>query len=149
MAKTTSATLEQMLAGIEERINMLHTLKDAMTFAFTGEYHGQDLPEEAPARAPRRAKRHSRRVARVAVRGTNRELFTAILRDAGTPLSTDEVYSKAMSRHWQTTSGDPRNLVAVTLRTMSHQGHVRKVGSDWEYMPQEILETGTGAGATV
>ena len=145
MAKTTNATLEQMIAGIDERIGLLNTVKGALEYAFTGEYHQlEQQPEEPAARPVRRAKKHSRRV-KMASRGSNMELFTAILRDAGGPLSIDEVYARAKAKRWYTTSGDPRNLVAVTLRSISKLGHARRVGSDWEYMPQEIVETAQAA----
>ena len=146
MAKTTNATLEQMIAGIDERIGLLNTVKGALEYAFTGEYHQlEQQPEEPAARPVRRAKKHSKRTRMIGARGSNRELFMAILRDAGGPLSIDEVYARAKAKRWQTTSGEPRNLVAVTLRSISKQGQIRKVGRDWEYMPQEIVETAQAA----
>ena len=164
MAKKTngkgSPTLEEMLEAIDQRIEMLQMVKLSLHYAFTTDeqqaldilYEREEAPQVTAPQPQRRMKRHTRKVTR---RGNNRSLFRTILEAAGGPLTTDEVLSRAKAHKWKTVSKQPRNLVAVTLRSMAQAGQgVRHVGKDWEYVapmptyddPMPVVEMPTELG---
>ena len=142
MAQTKSKlTVDEILAGIDERIELLGTIKAAVRYAFTDRYEETDaeVQEEAPSR-PARARR--KRAKHYAPRGQNKTLLTQALQLG--PMSTDGVYEWLNSNGWQTTSANPRYLVAVTLRQMQKAGAVLRDETNgfWSLAPaQHTAET--------
>ena len=140
MAQTKSKmTIDEILAGIDERIELLGTIKAAVRYAFTDRYEGPDAEvEETPAPRPTRRKRAKH----YAPRGQNKALLTQALQLG--PMSTDGVYEWLNANGWQTTSANPRYLVAVTLRQMQKAGVVLRDETNgfWSLAPtQHTAET--------
>lgn len=123
MAQTKSKlTIEDILAGIDERMELLTTIKAAVRYAFTSVYQEEtEQQTEAPTQRMR-SRRHAKRGKTYAMKGSsNKALFLQAL-GTGTSLSTDDVYEWLKTNNWHTTSGNPRYLVAVTLRHLVTQG---------------------------
>lgn len=135
MAQTKSKmTIDEILAGIDERIELLGTIKAAVRYAFTDRYEETDeVHEETPAPRPTRRRKRSKHYT---PRGQNKALLTQALQTAG-PMSTDGVYEWLKANGWQTTSANPRYLVAVTLRQMQKAGTLVRDAADgfWSLAP--------------
>ena len=118
MAQQTKreVTIEEIMAGLDERIELLGTIKAAVRYAFTGQAaESEAYSEPAPAPRPRRK---ARRVKQTGVKGTT--VLAQVLEAA--PLTTDEILATMQLRGWETISANPRNIVAVMLGQFARKG---------------------------
>ena len=135
----------QILQGIEERIDLLQTIKGAVIVAFG--LATQELTTEAQPKH-KKSKRSVKRVTGSAKAGRPANTQALVLSSLGDKtLSASEIFEHMQGKDWHTTSRNPRGLLGATLRNMSIAGKLRKVGNDWEVMPSSVY-TGVSPEAT-
>ena len=142
MAKRDTS-MDTVLATIDERIEYLKTIKEAVRHAF-------NLPEPATVEAtePRKGSRkaskarsRSKQGSNVrANRGESQQAILAVLRTShGSSLSTAEVFERLQaSSSWRTGSKNPKGLVGQQLRHLHNKGLVKCIGSNWEISPEPM-----------
>ena len=126
---TRTASLEEMLATIDGRIEILLTMKEALLYTFAGDI--QMEPESRASsvstqKAPRSRRRRTRNT-----NGGNQGPILEVLRSADETLTTDELYTRLVARGWHSTSKNPRGVLGVTLRHMWEKKLLVREGSGW------------------
>ena len=128
MVKNRELSAEEIVAGIQERIDLLTKVQMAVRIAFTGNVTARE-PERVQVRTA--TKRRVTKRKRNAPKGASRDLILKALQE--TPkLTTGEIYDRLVnSGEWVTHSVNPRGLVTVTLDTMLKKGLISKNGNGW------------------
>lgn len=127
---------EQMVAKLQDQINLLMTLQEAIMYAFYGTARQTADPQPEAAAPPRQARKvHSRGRKRGQTGSSNlmsnRVIITDVLNSAGEPLTLQRVMMEMQARGWKTTSKNPISVVSVTLGSMRRAGDVMSADGKW------------------
>lgn len=140
-----SITLSQMIARIDERIDLLETTKLSLVYGFTSRLSKEAQQEEPTVEERQTHATAKRQAKKTGHRSSNQTPILAILTKHG-PLTSAEIFKKLNARGWTTTSTNPRALLDVTLRGMGERGKIRRIGQDWEvFTPTAEVVTPVGS----
>lgn len=130
---------EAMVSELQDRIEYLQTLQQAILYAYYGEQLGEAEQQAQPAKRRRRA-----RTTGNTSTFSNSELIGDILREANEPLTTAQVMIGLQSRGWKSRSKTPHQVVYVTLTKMTGVG---KADGKWFWQPAVELPEQTSVAA--
>ena len=134
--RMTDESVRDIVSNIDQRIDLLHTVKAAVLVAFGLDREFVPLP----ASTKRIARKRSRWSRRPKGRPSNNQTLILSVLGAET-LSTNEIYEQLRARKWKTASKTPRGLLSTTLRTMANSGKLRRFGDTWEVPKPPETET--------
>lgn len=144
---STSITPEQMVNEIQQRIDYLQTVQEAILYGFYGVSNldmDVEVDEEVVTK-PRRSKAKvvakPKRRKNASNPAKNHVLITDVLYRRQQPMTLQEVFVELQSLGWKTTSKSPIALVSVTLNHMKRKGDVQVADGKWSLTSAPVSAT--------